>query len=1058
MLKYTKASVAFVLLAGVCALQGAVPREAGLFFIQTWAPKTYGASPQNWAIAQDRRGVMYFGNTDGLLEYDGVSWRKIRVPNGSAVRSLAVDGNGTVFVGAQRDFGYLRPDAHDDLQYVSLLASVPEADRGFGDVWTIATTPQGVYFGTSRKIFRWNFGTMKAWNPPHQDGRFGRLTIAGDVPYALVVGQGLFRLTNDSWEAAPGGDRFAKEDIRSIYLIDGSLLVVTRNALYRQSAGAFEKLATGSSKIIEAAQVYASLMLSNGDLALATSHGGLLLVNSRGDVERSAATAEGLAAEKVNAIFTDRQGGIWMALESGLARLDLTITQFDKRVGLNGSVYAIARDGESFFAGTTGGVFRLKPSADSAASFEPLKGLEDTILAMLPSPGGLLIGGQRGLYQIVKRQPKLVLKIDSVADLQISPRDPAVLYAAGRSSLSLLRRTDNKQDDWHKEKEVSSGGKEFRTVVEDSDGRVWATTLVDVARVDFSTDPPSVERFGANQGVPIDGWKNAYVINGRVLFATRKGLLHFDANERVFKPDSSLGEQFSDGSRAVSILRESPNGDIWVTGEGYQGILERRPGGGYDWAPMPLLRTGIGELYALWLDADGVAWAAGMDGWLARYAAPAAARQTDEFSVLLRRVQRPGSDTALFSGAGAGAASAIKLLYRDNSLRFEFAAPAYEAEGTIEYQVFLEGADRGWSPWTTETRKDYTNILEGNYSFHVRARNPHGQVAEAAVFGFSVAPPWYRTWWAILLYLAAAAAAIWLLLRWRLAQLSARNQQLEQIVEERTVEIRRQRDQIQIEEEKTKGLLLNILPALVADELRTTGSVAPMVFNEVTVCFTDFVGFTLSAEKISAQVLVSTLHEYFTAFDDIVTRYGLEKLKTIGDSYMFVSGMPNVRKSHALDATMAAMEMLDLCQRMERSDSPVAWKVRIGLHTGSVVAGVVGVRKFAFDIWGNTVNLASRMESTGESERVNISARTHECIRDFIDCESRGLVATKDGRSFEMYFTRDLRGEVADPEEFARRYRAAFSEEPWGSPALFSRDTLASPSDISPTDSVRISQ
>lgn len=1041
--------LALVLFVSAFGLQAAVNREAGLFFIQTWAPKTYGASPQNWAVVQDRRGVMYFGNTDGLLEYDGVSWRKIRVANGSAVRSLAVDGNGTIFVGAQRDFGYLRPDEHDELQYVSLLSSVPEADRTFGDVWTVATTPQGVYFGSFLKIFRWNFGAMKVWKPP-KGVRFGRLMIAGDTPYILIVNQGLYRLTGDEWEAVPGGDRFAKEDTRAVYTENGSLTVVTRDAIFHQAGSTFEK-AAGTSKILEDGQVYTSLMLPSGDLALGTSRGGLVLVNSRGEVERSIAKNEGLPNEKVNAIYTDRQGGIWMALESGVARLDLTLTQFDKRNGLNGNVYAIARDGDSLYAGTAAGVFRLKSANEKSpqATFEPVKGVEDTVLAMLPSPSGLLIGTQRGLYQLGKGEAKLILKTDSIADLHISPRDPNILYAAGRSSLSLLRR--NEKGEWIKEKEVLSGGKEFRTVVEDSDGRVWVTTLADIARVDFLTDPPAVVRFDAKQGVP-GGWKNAYIINGRLFFATSKGLMHFDASDGAFKPDASLGAQFADGSRGVSILRESPNGNIWVTGEGYQGTLERRPGGGYDWNPMPLLRTGIGELYALWLDPDGVAWAAGMDGWLARYEAPPPASRVQEFSVYLRRVQRMGSDAlssdALFSGAGAGAASASKLEYRDNSLRFEFAAPAYEAEGTTQYQVMLDGADRSWSPWTTETRKDYTNLLEGNYKFHVRARSPHGQTAETSAFEFNVAAPWYRTWWALLIYLAAAGLAIWLLVRWRVAQLSARNQQLETIVEERTVEIRRQRDQIQIEEEKTKSLLLNILPALVADELRTTGSVAPMVFNEVTVCFTDFVGFTLSAEKIQAHVLVSTLHEYFTAFDDIVTRYGLEKLKTIGDSYMFVSGLPNLRKAHALDATMAALEMVELCQRMERANSPVTWKVRIGLHTGPVVAGVVGVRKFAFDIWGNTVNLASRMESSGESDRVNMSARTHECIREFIDCEPRGSVPTKDGRSFEMFFAGGLRAEVANPEKFAARYREAFSEEPHQMPALFA----------GPTEDVRISQ
>ncbi len=1034
MLKFVRvAPAALVLLAVAVHVRAAVSREAGLYFIQTYAPKTYGASPQNWAIAQDHRGVMYFGNTDGLLEYDGVSWRKIKIANGTGVRSLAVDANGRVYVGAQSEFGYLQPDARGELQYVSLLSSVPESDRSFGDVWTASATSQGVYFFASQRLFRWNPRTgMKIWKPAT---RFGRLCVADDTPYLLVVNQGLYRMKGDQLEPVLGGDKFADQYVRGVYSTAGVLTVVTRDGLYRQSGATFEKLATGADKAFAEDQVFTTLMLDNGELALGTSRGGLLMLNSLGEIERTIGKEAGLASEKVNAVYADRQGALWLALESGIARLDLALTQFDDRTGLQGNVYAIARDSDWLFVGTTAGVFRLSPGNGSEAKFEAVPGLQGTVNVMLPAPGGLLVGAVSGLYQVERKagraaelEAKLILKTESVEDLQISPRDPDVLYVAGRSALSVLRRSGT---EWRKEKEVQSGGKEFRTVVEDSDGRVWATTRSDIARVDFRVDPPAMERFDASKGLPPD-WKNAYLVNGRVIFATQKGLLLFDPSDQRFKPDASLGTMFADGSHAVNQLWRSPEGDIWITGEGYHGILELRPGGGFDWSPMPFLGTGIRELYTVWIDKDGVAWGAGPDGWLARFD-PAERKIQSPLSVLLRRMGSVDAATQWFDGAGAIASGehALRLKYRDNSVRFEFAAPVYEQEGSTEYQVRLDGADREWSPWTQETRKDYTNLLEGAYTFHVRARGPRGQVSEAAIFEFSVAPPWYRTWWAVLIYLAAIAASVWALFQWRLAQLSARNQQLEVIVAERTTEIRRQRDQIQLEEEKTKNLLLNILPALVADELRSTGAVAPMVFNEVTVCFTDFVGFTLSSEKLPARVLVSTLDKYFTAFDEIVTRYGLEKLKTIGDSYMFVSGLPNPRRSHALEAAMAAMEMLEVVQRAQDvKDAPVAWKVRIGLHTGPVVAGVVGVRKFAFDIWGNTVNLASRMESSGEANRVNLSARTHEFIKDFVDCESRGLVLTKDGRSLEMYFARELRAEVSDPAVFVERYRAAYSEEP----------------------------
>src|SRR5579864_5816458 len=292
MRRFTKAAVAFVFLAILVPIRGEVSREAGLFFVQSWSAKTYGASPQNWAIAQDRRGVMYFGNTDGLLEYDGVSWRKIKVMNGVGVRSLAVDGNGTIFVGAQRDFGYLQADANDDLEYVSLKNFVPEADRAFGDVFTIAPTPQGLYFGTFQRIFRWKSGTMKVWKPPA--GSRYRLMMAGDVPYALIVKHGLFRLNRDEWQPVPGGDRFANEDVRAVYSISGSLRVITPGAIFEQAGATFEPLPSAASKDFEQDQIYTSRLLSSGDFAVGTNRGGLLIVNARGEIERRIGKNEGL--------------------------------------------------------------------------------------------------------------------------------------------------------------------------------------------------------------------------------------------------------------------------------------------------------------------------------------------------------------------------------------------------------------------------------------------------------------------------------------------------------------------------------------------------------------------------------------------------------------------------------------------------------------------------------------------------------------------------------------------------------------------------------------------
>jgi class 3 adenylate cyclase len=242
------------------------------------------------------------------------------------------------------------------------------------------------------------------------------------------------------------------------------------------------------------------------------------------------------------------------------------------------------------------------------------------------------------------------------------------------------------------------------------------------------------------------------------------------------------------------------------------------------------------------------------------------------------------------------------------------------------------------------------------------------------------------------------------------------------------VEIKRQK---QLAEE----LLLNILPKSVAAELRTKGSVEPMYFEDVTIAFADFVGFTLSTEKLPADSLVRVLHKYFTAFDRITASYGLEKLKTIGDCYMFVGGMPARSSSHPVEAVLATMEMVHVVQEMASPSRLVDWQLRVGLHTGPAIAGVVGIRKFAFDIWGESVNLSARMESSGGPNRVNLSATTYARVKDFFDCEHRGKIKTKDGRKLDMYFVSGVAPSLLHDETqpalaaFGSRYRTYFQKE-----------------------------
>jgi class 3 adenylate cyclase len=207
------------------------------------------------------------------------------------------------------------------------------------------------------------------------------------------------------------------------------------------------------------------------------------------------------------------------------------------------------------------------------------------------------------------------------------------------------------------------------------------------------------------------------------------------------------------------------------------------------------------------------------------------------------------------------------------------------------------------------------------------------------------------------------------------------------------------------EKKRSENLLLNILPAETAKELKEKGKVEAVKFDQVTVLFTDFVEFSKSAEHIAPEQLVKSIDYYFKGFDEITMRYGLEKIKTIGDSYMCACGLPTANPTHARNVIQAAKEMRDVViNELNANDDLNHFNVRIGIHTGPVVAGIVGIKKWQYDIWGDTVNIASRMESKSEPGKINLSETTYQEIRDEFPCEYRGEIEVKNRGLLKMYF------------------------------------------------------
>ncbi len=350
----------------------------------------------------------------------------------------------------------------------------------------------------------------------------------------------------------------------------------------------------------------------------------------------------------------------------------------------------------------------------------------------------------------------------------------------------------------------------------------------------------------------------------------------------------------------------------------------------------------------------------------------------------------------------------LRLNYNENNLAIEFAALSYFQNQDNHYAYMLQGVDHNWIFSDTRRYISYSQLKPGDYTFKVKACNSDGVWNETgAQLHFIITPPWWKTTWARILFALIIVGSAVGYYRYRTHALRARHKELETEVEKATITIRKQKEIVEAEKKRSDELLLNILPQETAEELKAKGSADAKQFDQVTVMFTDFKNFTQTSEKLSAAELVKEINHCYSEFDKIISKHNLEKIKTIGDSYMCAGGLPVPNKTNAEDTVKAALEICDFMkeekQKHDAHGKPF-FEIRIGCNTGSVVAGIVGIKKFAYDIWGDTVNLAARMEQNSEAGKVNVSGTTYELVKDKFHCTYRGKISAKNKGEIDMFF------------------------------------------------------
>jgi diguanylate cyclase (GGDEF)-like protein len=784
-----------LLLASPKPLQSA-ENCAGVPFVNATRPRAIEESagavgPQIFDTAPNARGFVLMANNYGLLTYDGIGWRLTALGRSAVAFSVATSPDGRMFAGGSRTFGEVVADPTGQLLYQPLESRLPPSDRAFSDVWQTLVAKNGVaYFRAAEKIIVLEGGDARAVTPR---GRFSAAGLVEDVLYAHDNQVGLVTLGANGPEPIPGGDAFKTLRVTAIAADSpGSLLVGTQErGLFRfDLASATATLLSKAIPELETAEILSVRRLQNDQIAVGTLRNGLFMLDGSGKLLFRMDRDSGLPD---NAILSLKTSGdtLWAGTSGGVAQIlaPSPVQGFSGREGLPGIVESISLHEGSIYAATSQGVFRMNCGA---RAFEPTT-LRKQTFALLKSRS-LLAAAADGIYEIDGTNARLVR---SGLARGLSPStDPNRIWAATQTGVATLSWKGGRFDaglnlvlPGDDAKTEGLAQVEATSVGEDKDGRVWIAFVTGrvisgvPAMRGNALELTDVRNYGASDGL-ISGFAEVLTLKDGIRIGTTTAVLK--PQGEGLRPDAEFATALGPDKGAFRI-KDTSDGGYWVaTSKRPVRLARDGTGTGLVVRSTSILRTPAGSRVLDFLEVSPQEVWIGTDDGAFRYDPSAEPAEPADIHAYVRRVR--SNQNELFSG---GASDSLDgELPHLAPLRFEVSSSSLHDPSRNRFRFRLDGQDTEWSPWTSETRKDYTNLGPGRYRFRVETSDVYGRIGKEAGFSFVVATPWYRKTWAIALGLALSACLFYLALEMRTRALRNRQRELESIVDQKTAELR----------------------------------------------------------------------------------------------------------------------------------------------------------------------------------------------------------------------------------------------------------------------------
>jgi len=808
-------------------------KKIGVPFIANYNPKAYKAASENWDVLQDSKGMMFFANHFGIMQFDGVRWAIVTQPeNRSMVRSMTIDKNDKMYIGAQGDFGFVIQFPNGQYKYTSLVKLLPKSARNFGDVLHTVIRNNEVFFFSYERIFIYKNNSIKVIDAKTT---FDDLFEVGKDIYVSDNEKGLLKLKGDALIPVENGQKFVGLQVRKIFQTQNGLLLLTqKNGLFTFSENQIKPFVTEVDHLLKQNQISAGIELSDGYFGIGTRQSGLIVIDSAGHLIQHIDKQMGLQNEYVTNFKIDKEGNLWVTLKGGISLIQISSPLSKIIDGTNSEtkIYCSQIYQNKLYIGTDNGVFWLnwetyKSGKRENVTFQHVSGMSENVWNVGIFGNSLLAFEKNGIFEINGNSAKALAKIDGAWQGILIPNRQDLLLVGGYTGLYLLKKINGS---WVFQHRIKGFEESSRIMETDNQGNIWiAHGYKGIYKLKFNATFDSVidiQFYNDKNGFPSSLFLNTFKVDNQILFGTTKGVYRQDVSSKKMIPDPVF-KKYLGLENHIRLLKPDNHDNIWYVSGENTGKMNKQKNGSFKVEELPFRK--LRYLYVpgfenIQTTQSGDVFFGTQEG-LIHYSAIKNKKYQTKYKAVISEVKCIfPKDSLLFSsrydvlsnktGSVNDEFSAV-LPHSNNALHFSFASLCFDDADATKYEYWLEGFEPTWSDYSLQTEKEYTNLPENEYVFHVRAKNMYDVVSEEAVFRFEVLAPWYRTTWAYILYLLLFGVLIYTIIKY---QKGVAERDREQLILNQEKELLRNR--AELNEQKLALEQENM--AIVRENLQTT--------------------------------------------------------------------------------------------------------------------------------------------------------------------------------------------------------------------------------------------